>query len=313
VNKKILTVTLNPCVDKTITIEGFEYGGLNRAKNTRVDIGGKGINVAKVLSSFDASVFACGIVAGKQGQEVISFLDDKGIPNSFIQVVKGETRTNYKVFDNKCKIVTEINEQGFCVNEVVMEECVNNIIHLLPETEIMVLSGSVPSGVDDGIYKRLIDVCKKYDNKVILDADGDKLKLGIEALPYAIKPNVFEFEKLVGRKLKTNEEIITAAREYIDMGISIIIISMGAEGALFLSDNEVYMATPFSVDCKSTVGAGDSMVAALAYGLNQGYTLEVIARLATAAGSITASKEGSNVCSLDEVMEKVSLVQLRKL
>lgn len=311
-NKKILTVTLNPCVDKTITIEGFEYGGLNRAKNTRVDVGGKGINVAKVLSSFDASVFAFGIVAGKQGQEVISFLDDKGIPNSFIKA-KGETRTNYKVFDNKCKIITEINEQGFCVNEVLLEECVNNIIRLLPETEIMVLSGSVPSGVDDGIYKRLIDISKKYDVKVILDADGDKLKLGIEALPYAIKPNVFEFEKLVGRKLKTNKEIITAAREYIDMGISMIIISMGAEGAIFLSDNEVYMSTPFPVDCKSTVGAGDSMVAALAYGLKQGYTLEEIARLATAAGSVTASKEGSNVCSIDEVKEKVSLVQLKKL
>ena len=117
----------------------------------------------------------------------------------------------------------------------------------------------------------------------------------------------------MGRKLYTNDEIITAAREYIDMGISMIIISMGAEGAIFLSDNEVYMSTPFPVDCKSTVGAGDSMVAALAYGLMQGYTLKEIARLATASGSVTASKEGSNVCSLDEVKEKLSLVQLKKL
>lgn len=312
-SKKILTVTLNPCIDKTITIKEFVYGGLNRVENARIDIGGKGINVSKVLSNFGADVFACGIVAGKQGREVIEFLDNNTIPNLFTYA-EGETRTNYKIIDSNSRITTEINEAGFHVTQDVIESCIRNIIKMLPSTEIMILSGSVPPGVSDNIYRRLIEIAKDYDVKVILDADGEKLKLGIETSPYAIKPNIFEFEQLLGTKLDSPEEIVTAAKKYINMGVvSIIIISMGAAGALFVSDNMVYLATPFEIECKSTVGAGDSMVAALAYGLQQKYDFETIARLAVAAGSITASKEGSDVCLLEEVLENMSFVRLKEL
>ena len=311
--KKILTVTLNPCIDKTITIKEFKYGGLNRAEKIRTDIGGKGINVSKVLKNFGADVFACGIVAGKQGREIIEFLDNSTIPNLFTYA-EGETRTNYKIVDIESRITTEINEPGFYVNQDVLENCIENIKKMLPSIEIMILSGSLPLGVNDDIYKRLIEIAKNYDVKVILDADSEKLKRGIEASPYAIKPNLFEFEQLLGTKLESHEKVINAAKKYIDTGtVSIIIISMGAEGALFVSDKIVYLAAPFEIECKSTVGAGDSMVAALAYGLQQGYDFKTIARMAVAAGTITASKEGSGVCTLEEVLEKMHLVSLKEM
>jgi 1-phosphofructokinase len=309
-SERIVTVTLNPCIDKTIAIEGFEYGGLNRVKNTRVDVGGKGINVSKVLRSFGADVLAFGIAAGKQGQQIIRFLEDEDIPHLFIQT-EGETRTNYKILDIRSRIITEINEQGFNANEQVFVECIRNITTLLPDTKIMVLSGSVPSGLSSEVYKTIIETVKEYDVKVILDSDGEKLRLGIEALPYAIKPNIFEFEQLTGKTFSSHLEIASAAKEYIKKGIKLIVVSMGSEGALFISDKEVYLATPFTIDCKSTVGAGDSVVAAVTYGLIKGYDLEIIARMSTAAGSLTASKEGSLTCSLEEVQEMMDMVQIR--
>jgi len=312
-NKKILTITLNPCIDKTLTIKGFKYGGLNRVEKIRTDVGGKGINVSKVLRNFDTDVFACGIVAGKQGREIIEFLNNNSIPN-LMTYAEGETRTNYKIVDIESRITTEINEPGFYVNQDVLEKCIENIKKMLPLTEIMILSGSLPPGASDDIYKRLIEIAKNYDVKVILDADSEKLKRGIEASPYAIKPNLFEFEQLVGTKLDSHEKIISAAKKYIKMGAAnIIIISMGAEGAFFISDSVVYLATPFKIECKSTVGAGDSMVAALAYGLQKGYDFKTIACMAVAAGTITASKEGSDVCTLKEVMENMHYIQIKDL
>ncbi len=310
-NNKILTLVLNPCIDKTITIDGFTYGGLNRIQNTRVDIGGKGINVIKVLAGKNPNLLACGIIAGKQGQDVINFLDEKNVDHAFIETT-GETRTNYKLFDKAKGIITEINERGFFVEETILKQCIDNIISFLPKTEIMVLSGSLPAGVNDDIYKKIINISKNYDIKVILDADDKKLFHGVQAIPYAIKPNLYEFEQLTGKKFKSKDEIIAAARTYISSGISIVIISMGGEGALYINNKEEYWSKPLPIKVKSTVAAGDSMVAALAYGLKNAYSLEQIARFTTAAGSITASKEGSDVCSLDEVEKAASLVQLVK-
>ena len=311
-DKKILTVTLNPCIDKTIIVDGFVYGGLNRAKSIRVDIGGKGINVSKVLHNYGASVLACGMIAGKQGVDVIDYLDNRNILHSFT-TTEGELRTNYKIVDSNSRITTEINEPGFHPSPKDVETCIKNIVSMLPSAEIMVLSGSVPAGVDVDVYKRLIEIAKDYDVKVILDADGERLKLGIKALPYAIKPNLFEFEQLVEMKLDSYDKIISAAKKYIDQGIHIVIISMGADGAILVSDREAYLATPFAIDCKSTVGAGDSMVAAMAYCLQQGYDMETMARFAVASGSITASKEGTEVCTLAEVQKALYLIKIGKL
>lgn len=311
-NKKILTVTLNPCIDKTITIEGFEYGGLNRATKTRVDVGGKGINVAKVLSNFDSNVYACGIVAGKQGQEVISFLDKKGIQNSFVKN-KGETRTNYKIFDSKSKTITEINEPGFYVDKAILQECIDNIAANLMQTEIMILSGSIPSGIDSGIYEKLISIANKCDVKVILDAGGDELRQGANAVPFAIKPNLFEFEQLLGRKPGDDTEIVEAAKEYINKGVGMVIISMGGDGAIFVTKEQAYKAYPFNIECKSTVGAGDSMVATVAYGISKGLEFEQTVKMASAAGSITAAKEGTQVCTFYEIMSNFERVCTKKI
>lgn len=311
-SKKILTVTLNPAIDETIEIEKFIYGGLNRVKSIRRDVGGKGINVAKVLREFGADVSACGFIAGSKGQEIVSYLNKENIPCFFTEV-KGETRTNRKIIDLDSGITTEINENGFTVDSNELKSFVDTLTDKLPEFEVLVLAGSVPKDVDDSIYKDLIEIANKNNVKVILDADGEKFKQGLLAKPYAIKPNLFEFEQLFGKKMDNNEAIIESANKVCSDGVSITAISMGGDGALFVDNSDAYSAIPFEIECKCTVAAGDSMVATMAYAIVEDWDLEKVARYATTAGTITASKEGTNVCNFSEVTENAPLVKLNKL
>ena len=198
------------------------------------------------------------------------------------------------------------------MSDAILEKFIKKLSEILPTAEFLILSGSVPSGVEDNIYKRLIGIAASYDVKVILDADGEKLKKGTEALPYVIKPNLFEFEQLSGKKFDNVEKIILAAEDYIKQGVGMVVISMGANGAVFVSQEGKCVAKALAVDCKSTVGAGDSMVAAIAYGLQSGFTLEKIARFASAAGSITASKDGSDVCTMNEVLNSFDFIEIIK-
>lgn len=300
----IVSVTLNPCIDKTITLESFTYGGLNRVKSVRTEIGGKGINVSKALKNFGAEVLACGISAGSS---VTDFLDSLGIESDFA-AADGELRTNLKVFDESRLVTTEINEAGTPVSAKTLDCFFEKITAYLPKTDILILSGSVPSGADDSVYKHLTELAKSYGVRVILDADGEKLKRGIEARPYAVKPNLFEFEQLTGRHFQTSEELVRAAYDFVGGGTELVVISMGADGALFVSRDGYFRTKPFDIECKSTVAAGDSVVAAVTYGLCQGFGLERLARFATAAGTVTASKDGSGVCGLAEVLERLDSV-----
>ncbi len=299
--KKILTVTFNPCIDKTITIEEFNYGGLNRVANSRTDIGGKGINVSKVLKSFEVPQTAYAITAGENGKRIKEFLKGENIDSVFTET-DGEVRINQKLINKKDLVTTEINEKGFCLTEEKYIEVLNTVDSLLSRCKIAVLSGSVPEGAPEGVYADVINMAKKYGVKVILDADSRKLELGTEALPYAIKPNLDEFCALIGKKVASANEIVSEAKKLTQKGIELVAVSMGADGAVFVTKDSAYKADPFAIECKSTVGAGDSMVAAMAYSLHSGLPLCDTAKLCVAAGSITSSKEGTQVCTFDEVI-----------
>ncbi|MFZ5753719.1 MAG: 1-phosphofructokinase [Bacillota bacterium] len=297
---KVVTVTLNPALDKTITIPRLEVGGLNRVMQTRLDPGGKGINVAKVLQKFSVDVIATGFIGRYQGEVVQRALKDMGIKTGFVKV-QGVTRTNLKIVDNERKVTTEINEPGF---EVLPEDLVklgHKLSYFLQHTSMLVLGGSLPQGVSEDIYYHYIDLAKKQNVKTILDAEGLALKEGIKARPFAVKPNIHELEQLAESPLSTEKDIIAAGRELLKKGVTVVVISMGSRGAIVLNNDEVYRVTPFPIIPNSTVGAGDSMVAAMAYAFLENKPLNEVARWAAAAGTVTASKPGTEVCSLAEV------------
>lgn len=306
---KILAVTLNPCIDKTITVDKFLYGGLNKVQSMRIDAGGKGINASKVLKSFGADVLCYTL---GEDDVISNYLKEKEIDSRFGKA-SGEVRTNLKIVDSHTGVTTEVNEKGFTLSKEERENAVADIEELLTDVDILVLAGSLPAGMGADTYGVLTEIASKKGIKVILDADGERLKLGLEKIPYAIKPNILEFEELCGEKLDSNEKIISNARKLIEKGVGLVIVSMGGDGAIFVSRDEAYKTLPLDVECKSTVGAGDSMVAVLAYATQKGYSLEKISMLCTCAGSVTCSKDGTQVCTYDEVMQNLEKVKTTKI
>ncbi|MBE7048232.1 MAG: 1-phosphofructokinase [Ruminococcaceae bacterium] len=311
-NPKVITVTLNPCIDKTLELAAFSEGGLNRVLSVRTDAGGKGINVAKALRNFGVSVLATGIMGSRGNDAFVRELDWRAIPHDFTQV-EGDMRTNYKLFNQAKSEITEVNEPGLFLGEDDYALWKEKLHTLLPGAQVLVLSGSIPQGSSSDMYQELTHIAHAYGVKTILDADGPRLKAGIEAVPYAIKPNLFELEQLCGYSLKNEEDMIAYCRMLISKGIELIILSMGEKGALYITADTVLRTPAPQIICKGTVGAGDSMVAATAYGLVTNMPIEQLTRFATAAGSATAACPGTEICSIEQVrtlMEEVDLVPL---
>lgn len=308
----VVTVTLNPAIDKTVTVSSLEVGGLNRIQHSRLDPGGKGINVAKVLQGFGLDVTATGFIAGVQGQLLLRQLQAIDLAVDF-QEIDGDTRTNLKVYAEDTRVTTEINENGFTVSEEALAAFEQKMSELLKRASVLVLGGSLPPGVPVHIYRDYIELAHAQGVKTILDADGEALRQGIEARPFVVKPNVHELEQLLGRALNTQDEIVSAGRDLLDKGISLVVISMGSKGSVVLDRDNAFQVSPFPITPQSTVGAGDSMVAAIAYCLLAGNSVREIAEWATTAGTITASKSGTQVCTLPEVRQHLSRVHAKRI
>lgn len=309
---KVITVTLNPSIDKTIHLSKLVPYGLNRVKGTRVDPGGKGINVGRVLQSFGIDVTATGLIAGKQGEVLLEHLRDCGIKADFLQI-PGETRTNLKIIDESVGQITEINEQGFSVSQDDMESFMLKLDTLSENAEIVILSGSLPPGIPVDFYATCARIAKNKGAKVLLDAEGVVLFEGVKAAPYAVKPNLQELGTLFHAEFSSIRQVAESARKLIEDGVEIVIVSMGPEGAVYVTKDQTIKADSWNISVKNTVGAGDAMVGALAYSILKRDTLEEIARLTTAAGTITVSKEGTQFCSFEEVLSSAGKVNIRSI
>lgn len=310
--KRIMTVTLNPAIDKTVTVDQFTVAGLNRIKEVRMDPGGKGINVAKVLIQFGSEVVAWGFQAGAEGLILMEMLEENGIPSNFFQT-PGKSRVNTKVVDESTKQTTELNEMGQQPGEAVVRKFLEAFEAEMKFTSLLVLGGSLPPGMPQDFYRTLIEIAGNNGVRTLLDADGEALALGIEAGPYAIKPNLHELQLLVSERLDSDEAIVAAARKLLNRRTQCVAVSMGAEGAIIVHAEGTFRTRPFPITPISTVGAGDSMVAAMAHCLAEEMPIEDTVRWMTAAGSVTASKPGTEVCTLAEVSMKLAEIDVTRL
>ena len=306
----IITLTLNPAVDKTIEINDFKVNSVNRVSSNRLDCGGKGINVSKVLRVLEAESKAIGILAGESGQYIKGQLDNLKIENDFV-FVEGETRTNIKIVDRTKNTNTDVNEKGPDVSRQDLDEVKHKILNTLKEKSVLVLSGSVPSNVNSDVYKDLILKAKEKGVKTLLDADGELLKQGIEAGPYLVKPNIHELERLFNKKITSVDEAIETAKKIFDHGVEIIVIALGAEGSIILTKEKTVIVEGLKVDVISTVGAGDAMVAALALSVHKEYSLEKAIVLATAASAASVMTSGTVPGELHIIKELEEKVRFR--
>ena len=308
----IYTVTLNPALDKTVEIPRFRVDEINRVRSLRVDPGGKGINVSKAIKSLGGESVAVGILAGNTGRQIAQALEEQEIFHSFLYV-PGETRTNIKVVDSATHTNTDINEAGPTVAPEQAEQLLQQLLKKLTAEDVVVLSGSVPQGLSDDIYARWSQACSRAGAKVFLDADGKLLQQGIMGKPFLVKPNRRELENWAGESLETEEMLLAAGKKLQSLGISRVVISLGGDGALFLTENAVCRAEGLIVPVGSTVGAGDSMVAALAYGYEKNLPEEEIFRLAIATSAANVMCSGSQAAQWTEIEKLPPLVRIHKI
>lgn len=285
---RIITVTLNPALDKTATVADLQPGELNRLQDLVSDAGGKGINVSKMIASLGGESVATGFVGGGSGDDIVRALDALGIGHDFVRTA-APTRTNLKVLDQGSRL-TELNEPGPLVSDEEAQALRDKLEAAAGPDVLFVFSGSVPRGVGPEIYCDLITMVRGLGARAFLDADGSAFAAAVPARPYFIKPNRFELLQYYGIAATVDtKEILALCRDLLAKGVERIAVSMGAEGALFASPDDAFLCPGLKVAAHSSVGAGDSMVGAIAFGTALGSPWRDTAALAMAssAGAVT--------------------------
>lgn len=308
----IYTVTLNPAIDKTVEIPGFTAGKVNRVQTLREDAGGKGINVSKCLKALGTESVAAVILAGETGNRLTELLKQEGVAVLPVQTV-GQTRTNLKIIAPDLGENTDINEPGPQVGQTQLRQLLVRICQRIRPGDIVVLSGSLPVGAPQDTYRLWIERFHELGARVLLDADGACLAEGIQAKPELIKPNETELARLLRRPLETEGQIIAAGRELLAKGVSNVVISLGEKGALFLWQDGFYRAKSLSVPVHSTVGAGDSVVAAMAYGMEKDLSKPEQIALAMAMGAASVMQSGTQAPDARTVFELTQQVEIEKV
>ncbi|HSH36088.1 1-phosphofructokinase [Schnuerera sp.] len=298
----IYTVTLNPAIDKTIVIDEYKRSKVNRSLVSRKDVGGKGINVSKVLKVLGIDSVCTGVLGDVNSNFFLDYLEGLRIKTNFY-IIPGENRTNIKIVEKNYKTITDINDKGFKVENEELKDFLKFFLALVKEGDLVILSGSLPEGINNNIYRDITQILKEKSVRVILDADGNSMIKGVEAIPYAIKPNIHELKNIVDVDEKDINSILKGGRDLINKGIEKVLISLGAEGAIYITNKNTYISEGIEVPIESTVGAGDAMVSGLIYSIKNDLTDYETLKLAIACGTAKVMTEGTKIPDIDIIRE----------
>ncbi|SHO52413.1 1-phosphofructokinase [Desulfopila aestuarii] len=308
----IFTVTLNPAVDREMTVDAISFDTVLRATDWQVDCGGKGFNVARMLKSLGISSVALGFAAGKSGEMLNDKLRSLDIETDFIWV-KGETRTNVSIVSSENGQYVKVNEPGPSISDTDLAQLAQKIGDRAQAGDWWVLAGSLPPGVPPTYYSKLITIIQAAGAKVFLDTSGEALRQNCAARPLLVKPNDEEAHELTGLPVSTKAEIASVGTAISSMGPVSVIISLGKEGAVLVNDGKAWMAVSPEIVAANPIGAGDSMVAGVVWGLSQGDSMQDALCKGIACGAATASQKGTSVGSLEQVKQLLAEVQLEEI
>ncbi|MDR1747559.1 MAG: 1-phosphofructokinase [Spirochaetaceae bacterium] len=307
----IITLTLNPALDKTAAVDIMRVNALNRLRNITVSAGGKGINVSSVIRNLGGTSLAMGFAGGASGEELLRQITDRGIPHDFVRS-RGDTRINLKVIQNGGGL-TELNEPGMAPSSGEWAELKKKLLNRAGPGVLFVLAGSLPPGLPDDTYRELCLTLHKTGAQVFVDTDCAPLKLALESPPDFIKPNRDELLRYFGVRNPSEEQLLEMCGKLLATGIKLAAVSLGSEGALFAAEGQMWRAPAVPVTVQSTVGAGDAMVGALAYGIDKGLPLEECFALAMAVSAGAAATPGTQAPSEDSIQELLTRVVLEKV
>ncbi|NLG93643.1 MAG: 1-phosphofructokinase [Clostridiales bacterium] len=308
----ITTVTLNTAIDQLYQIDSCRTGGVNRVQSCIKTAGGKGVNVARVASLAGEKVIAAGIVGGFHGAYFKSLLAKDKIEGYFTDS-GAETRCCINVRDKSTGEQTEFLEPGARLTEKALEDFYQTYLQCVEKSDVITISGSVPAGTPADYYSRLIEAARNAGKRVILDTSGAMLRDSIAARPTMIKPNADEIRQLNGIAVSSREELIQAAQKLHDGGIELVVISLGGDGALVVSDEGVFQGVCPKIEVVNTVGCGDSMVAGFAVGMVRKYPLEETIRFALSVASANALHEKTGFFREDDLKRLLSSTIVNRL
>jgi 1-phosphofructokinase len=308
---RIATVTLNPAIDQTVRVDGFQTNTVNRGQAMQFDAGGKGVNVASFLADYGHATAVTGFLGQENADIFEQLFARKRIDDQFVRI-PGRTRIGVKIVDEANQQTTDINMQGLLPTSEAMNKLLETIEGLAASYDWFALSGNLPPGVPATIYATIITQLKRHGKQVVLDTSGEALREGARAGPTIVKPNVDELQQLTGQSLSDEAAVEQAARQLLG-DIRLVVISMGERGALFVDAATTLIAIPPPVLVKSTVGAGDAMVAGLIAGQVQGLSLPDCARLATAFSLGTITRAGHNLPASETLQAYVQQVSIHTL
>jgi 1-phosphofructokinase len=288
---RVVTVTANAAIDHTVWVPGFRAGEVNRVAAEDRSPGGKGVNVAAALRVLDVEVDATGFLGAGNAGLFEAFFAEAGIGDHFVRL-DGVTRTGIKIVDERAGTTTDVNFPGIAPGPGDVDRLLEVVGDLARRAAWVALSGSLPAGAPLDLYARLTQVAHAGGAAVALDTSGKALAAAVGAAPDLVKPNVEELEALVRRPLPDVGALLGAVADLQAAGVSRVVVSMGAEGGLFVAGDEAVVARPPRVAVVSTVGAGDATVAGTLAATLAGASLEDVARLATACGASAVTGVG---------------------
>lgn len=306
----ILTVCMSPCTDVTIELDSFNVGKTNIVKRKAMTFGGKGLNVAIGVKRLGEETHATGIMYNENGYLFENVLDKESVPFTFVWN-KGRARENYKFIDRRA-MLTEVNDVGEEVATEKTEEVLALVRMLSAKSNVTVLSGGLPRGVDPSFYAELVKAVDKNCLKVV-DASGARMFAALGEGVDLVKPNIDELEDTIGKQVESKEDMLAGCYELINRGAKRVLLSLGKRGAVITDGIENYFCKSLNVAMNSTVGAGDGMVAAAAVQLEKGASLPEILKAGVAAGTATVMTVGQTSFTKEKYNEVLATLQVKQI
>lgn len=306
-------MTLNPSVDIKYTLDYFSIDEVNRVDQVIKTAGGKGLNVSRVLKQLDADVGATGFLGGELGEFIRSELKKECIVDLFVPI-SGKTRNCIAVIHEGMQ--TEILESGPVIQDEEIEHFLSNFIKILPQVDLVTISGSLPKGVPTNFYQRIIELCSQHEKLVLLDTNEKLLDASLKgrAKPYLIKPNREELAGFLGREINSQEDLMVALEDQAFQDIEWVVVSLGSKGAMIKHQESIYNVQIPKVEAVNPVGSGDSVIAGFASGLSRKLEKTTLMRYGIAMGILNAMEEKTgyiNPANIDWCMEHIKIEKLK--
>lgn len=300
---------MNPAIDKSTTVNTIVPDKKLRCSQPRFEPGGGGVNVSRAIKKLGGNSTAVYLSGGYSGEYFKHLLDGEGIDSNIVEI-EDQTRENLIVVDTATNLQYRFTMPSPAIKEEEWQQCLK-LLETLAGVDYIVASGSLPEDVPEDIFARLAAIAKKINAKLIVDTSGEPLNHAIEEGLYMIKPNLGELSNLLGVPELLEEDAVKAAKDIIkDKRCELLVLSMGSSGAILVSKDIVLKATAPVVKKRSTVGAGDSMVAGMVFSLVNGLALPEMLRYGVAAGTAATMNPGTQLCSKNDVDKLYELVRV---